>query len=236
MIEILKDMRSFLAIVVFAILGFSVIVYQFDDEIVYSDRLLYTYNLLYAAFDIDNFNASQVFYLVVITILLSVVFLNLLVAIMSGTFERVQESSLLTDSKEKIVLTLEIVALKRLFKRIGSIFKRRRDFESFHNLDFLLNINPSKGYLFFVENSHSYNEEEAGESEWEQRIVSIKKIVRGEMERENEGVQSRIAGMEDHISKHEQKLVGLRKSLGEKLNEIETNVNHVLHLIQQQKK
>ena len=102
-------------------MGYSLIFYQFDDELEmsYSERLLIVYNLLYAQFETDDYNSHQIFYFVVVTMTLSVILLNTLIALMCGTHKRVEGSSILADNKEKILLTLETITIKRIFQKIS---------------------------------------------------------------------------------------------------------------------
>jgi len=233
-IEIVKDIRSFIALLFAAIMGYSLIFYQFDDEveISYSGRLLIVYNLLYAQFDTEDFNSHQIFYFVVVTITLSVILLNMLIALMGGTYKRVQETSILADYKEKILLTLETITIKRIFQKMWNFLMKKRKMkkESPYLLGGIQNI--KKSYLFFVEDSRLQNDEENGEKQWEKRLITMKKLVNSEMQQQYEILQKKILGLENQIHRQESKVATLRRSHGDKLTELERNMTKALNTLQ----
>jgi len=214
-------------------MGYSLIFYQFDDEleISYSERLLIVYNLLYAQFETDDYNSHQIFYFVVVTMTLSVILLNTLIALMGGTHKRVEGSSILADNKEKILLTLETITIKRIFQKMWNALRKKK--KSKKEALYLLgdSQNNKKSYLFFVEDSRLQNEEENGAKQWEKRLKTMKKLVNGEMQQQYEVVQKKIAGLENHISRQENKIASLKRSLGDKLSVLQKNMTKALNTI-----
>ena len=87
-LEIIKEMRSFLIILALALIGFSLVFFQFNRSLRYYDHLLNMYNLIYGNFSTDSLSLSEVSLLVVITFLVYILS-NLLIAIMGGTFGKV---------------------------------------------------------------------------------------------------------------------------------------------------
>lgn len=126
--EIAKDMRSFLLIVLFTIIGFSLIFYQFasstDD---FGQFMLEQYLYLYGNQpDTNDFDTSQIIFFIIITLFLALILTNMLIALMSDTYNRVDGSSMMADNLEKISLILEYATLKRqVLKFLRICFKRR---------------------------------------------------------------------------------------------------------------
>jgi len=238
-IEILQDMKSFIVFLAVSVLGFSLIFYQFDqenEEMEYTDRLLLCYNLIYAGFDIGDYNSSQVFYLVLVTILLSVIFLNMLVAIMGGTYNRVEGTAILADSKEKIILTLESIITKKIFLQVERFFKKFKRRRHLLVPKIASDDEDSKtGFLFFVEDSRNLTEEETLEREWEKRINLMKNIVQEEVEQQHETVQKRINGIENHLKRQDHRISELKKSFGERMVNVDNNLVKIWNIFQNAK-
>mmetsp|Transcript_31480 Transcript_31480/g.28665 ORF Transcript_31480/g.28665 Transcript_31480/m.28665 type:complete len:140 (-) Transcript_31480:565-984(-) len=89
--EICKDMLSFVIVLGFTIVCFSLMFLQFEDERNLRDVIFYVYLLMYAEIGDteDTFDFSRRSLLVILTFILSVVLLNLLIAIMADSYERV---------------------------------------------------------------------------------------------------------------------------------------------------
>lgn len=103
-VEVVYDIRFFLSLLFFAMLAFSGSFYilsksnpeadQFVPSMLSSNLMIYL--LMLGEFDVENFGTTNVFLVWVLFIFASmfliVVMLNLLIAIISDTFERVQGS------------------------------------------------------------------------------------------------------------------------------------------------
>lgn len=89
----------------------------------YFYAFLYVYNLSLGEFDTDNFNPNDQVYLKIMwfinTLITLVVFLNLLIAIMGDTFDRVQETAESNMLKELASIMIEndaIISREKVFK------------------------------------------------------------------------------------------------------------------------
>ena len=104
-VEIIRDTRSFVAILTCIILGSSIIFLQFDRTTPYSVHLLNSYSLLFSNFDLNTIeNSGMMFFEVIVVALVCIVLLNLLIAIMGGTYSRLQDCSVLLDSQALLAL------------------------------------------------------------------------------------------------------------------------------------
>jgi hypothetical protein len=134
-------------LLILMLIGFSLVFYQFDRTRDFNYQLLNVYNLLYAVFDMEGFSSSEIVIFTIITFFLSVVLLNLLIAIMNGSYERVQNHQIFADSKEKLEMIIETNIFLRQILKIKWLHKWSA---------------PSrKSYLLFVEelnvSKHSFN-------------------------------------------------------------------------------
>mgnify|MGYP002620520427 FL=1 len=78
----------------------------------YLDYLLYSYNLLYQGLDLQNdLSSLEKFTFIASTFVLSVVLLNLLIAIMFSIFEEIRQSQEYTDNITKMDMILEVYQL-----------------------------------------------------------------------------------------------------------------------------
>mmetsp|Transcript_22437 Transcript_22437/g.19368 ORF Transcript_22437/g.19368 Transcript_22437/m.19368 type:complete len:258 (-) Transcript_22437:344-1117(-) len=182
-VEIVSDMRSFIFMLLFIIFGFSIIFFQFDDASEdYEDSLLFTYEIMFSSFNTAILNDSQIIYFIIITMILSVVLLNMLIAIMGDTFGRVQSKALLTDSQERVSLILESIVMRRVLR--DTILKgryksqERRKYTS--KASYLLSTD--RRFLFVVRKSDG-EEEEQHESfgEQETQLNRLRANVKSEL-------------------------------------------------------
>jgi len=213
-------------------MGFSLCFYQFDDpdNTSYSARLLLVYNLLYAQFANDDYNSSQIFYLVVTTVILTVILLNLLIAIMSNVYKKVLLMSIMSDSKERLLLTVETITVKRMIQRIWNSFKkfslRRRGPQLYKEVK-----EPQKSYLFFVEDAKIEIEEENRTKEWERRFKLVREIVDSEMNSNNENMKTKMIGLEQHMQKQQAQMMVMKESLGKRLTDLEKHMAKAIGLL-----
>ena len=91
-------MLGFIIIIIFIIIGFSLIFMEFQREQIYGNQLYSTYQVLYGNVADEDFNPSQKVIATIILFALNVILLNLLISIMGDSYDKVQEKRLLTDS------------------------------------------------------------------------------------------------------------------------------------------
>ncbi len=221
-IEIVKDIRSFLAILTFIIMGSSLIFFQFDDESTsYGDRLLFVYALVYASFDTTGFSLSQIIYLIIVTVMLSVVLLNLLIAIMTATYERVEVMNDLTDGLERVYMILETVIVKRAFGKITGCCRRRKPLQMANN---------QRGYLFFAEKVTSRASEEK-ENEWEGKAGTVRKVISNEMQKHYEPMHARLLELETDLNKQEDRIQTFERDVDQQVGRLDKQIAQILDLL-----
>ena len=156
--EVLKDMTSFLAVLLFLTFGFAFIFLQLRPESSFGNEMLKTYNLIYANFD-ENPSGAEIPYFVIFTVFVSVTLLNLLIAIMNETYGRVQEIRFYYENKTKVNLIIEAITAKRFLLKITSGIRkssiwRKIKFGRFRNLQdviFVKDFASRIGFLYYVE-------------------------------------------------------------------------------------
>ena len=67
--------------------------------------------MFFGDWDLDNYADATLSFFIIITLFLPLVLLNLLVAIMSDTYAKIQENSEVIDIKGRINLSLELADL-----------------------------------------------------------------------------------------------------------------------------
>jgi len=116
-IQIIKDMRGFIIILMLIIFGFSIIFNIFDRDILYKDHLNYTYGVLYGLPDGEELSDSQIVIVSVISFLLNVVLLNMLISIMGDSYGKVQEAKSKVNALIQLDLSLEAMSIAQLFSK-----------------------------------------------------------------------------------------------------------------------
>ena len=218
----MKEIRSFLAVLSFIVIGSSLIFFQFDDEsTTYADRLLFVYGLIYASFDTTGFSLSQIIYLIVVTVLLSVILLNLLIALMTDTYQRIEDSAALTDGIERVYMILETVVMKRAYSRTVNLFRGKRQRPDKHK------ENSFKGYLFSVEKVTSTVEKDTN-GDWDGRVNAMRKIVSTEMQKNYEPIQKRLTDIEEELTKHEDGLCIFKRDVECQIDNLSDQVAQIL--------
>ena len=144
MIEIVKDMSSFIGILIFIIFAFSLILLEFDREIKFTDHLLTSYGFVYGNYETEELSSSEIAIMVFVAFMISVVLLNLLIAIMGDSYAKVEETRILVDSLERLDMITEVIVIKRIFTP--------------------RTIKKEKGYLMFCQNSVSDENSEENEN------------------------------------------------------------------------
>ena len=173
--------------------GFTIIFMQFDlDDTPVSSfgkYMLITYRLTFSDFEVDDFDSGQSFFMVIITILLSVILFNMLVAIMTDSFEKVQENAIISESRERLFLITEAIAVKKL---VIKLCRRRKRLNPEYEV-----IEPERRYLFVAEEAGVDEDANKDNKEWEGRLQVIKKSIKSN----EDNMKSALRGFEVKIEK-----------------------------------
>ncbi|CDW88467.1 UNKNOWN [Stylonychia lemnae] len=128
-IEIIKDMASFTIILVYWIVGFSLMFYLFtfdkdndfqdsfdiyDQVQMFVNSLQFTYMLSFGDFETSGFTAQQWILFIISTFFIPLVLFNLIIAVMGDTYDRVQTLATSVDLKEQAKLVMEVEGLLNL--------------------------------------------------------------------------------------------------------------------------
>ena len=101
--QIILDIRSFAVVLTAIVVGFSMILYNLGNRKGLPQKLLESYNVVYSEFGDNAYETiEQAAFTIIVSIFLSVVLLNLLIAIMGNSYERVQDNQVPADNQEKI--------------------------------------------------------------------------------------------------------------------------------------
>ena len=147
-------MWAFLIIMFSITIGFSLIFLEFgrEENGTYLNYLYGTYQVWYGNYDDSEYSPSQKIITAMILFLLSVVLLNMLIAIMGDTYGKVQEAQIFTDSSTRLNMCLEAMSYLRIL--------RRKHFD--------------KGYLIFCGPKVKKNEDK---NEWEERMNKLEAML-----------------------------------------------------------
>ena len=113
--EVLKDMISFMTITFYSVIGLSLMLHSIDSRN-YSSFLGYTYMTTigeYTSFDlgVEKFNGFEVGIFTMLSIVNTIVMMNLLISIIGDTFDRVQQGIAVADLKQLGEMIYEIESL-----------------------------------------------------------------------------------------------------------------------------
>jgi len=98
-------------ILVFSTLGFSFLFISLSSDMTFVDAFLQVYRLDYGDFDTESYTTSQWFCFLIASVLNPLIMLNLLIAIMGDTYDRVQNSFLVANMHEIADVILEYESL-----------------------------------------------------------------------------------------------------------------------------
>lgn len=98
-------------ILLFATCGFAFLFISISDDLSFAEAFLDMYRLDYGDFDTDNYTASQWSLFIFASVLNPLIMLNLLIAIMGDTYDRVQNSFLVANMHEIADVILEYESL-----------------------------------------------------------------------------------------------------------------------------
>lgn len=193
------------------VFGFSLVFIQFDIDGAtigsWSRYLMVVYGLTYSDFNADavELQGGQLVFIVILTILLSLILFNMLVAIMGESFEKVQENAVVSESKERIVLIKQALAVKRLVEKT-CCSRRKRKREQMSNEE-------KRSFLFVAEEAGVDEDADKENKEWEGRLQIIKK-----------GIKTNEENMKIALSSFEVKLQKDLDDLKGDANGLETNI------------
>jgi len=187
-LEILRDMISFMTVILVYILSFSLVMYHSrngqaaedntENEQNFGSVLLEMYTLIYGGWDDTNYSGTTMPFFILVTFLQALVLLNLIIAIMGDTYDRVLENLPTVDARERLSLIYEICVLKVQLRKVLRRFpcvKRRNNAA--------VGVDPNEDY--FSDNKRLLlviqpfeNEDQAAVAstgEWAGKIKELKK-------------------------------------------------------------
>ena len=212
-VEIIKDLRSFFLVVAFLLMGFTLIFYQYEQTTI-GESMLETYLLMYAQFEVTDHGFGQIFFFVIATLLLSVILLNMIIAVMNDTFNNVHESHDLTDGKEKVLLILECIVMRIFFRK----FRLRRNRQNDKD------CHPK--YLYFIEEGYKEDQKSQIKAIKDATIAANKQL------KENLAMQRQIMKkqleIEQQIQQQHQVILeeqkNIKQMIASRLEEAEMNI------------
>ena len=196
-------MISFIAISIFILLAYSLVSLQFDRETEFVDHLLTGHGFVYAYYDTESLSASEIIIMIFFLFIISVVLLNLLIAIMYDSYEKVEGRRVLVDSLEKLDMITEVIVIKRMFIQIwAKLFKRAAKYRE---------IKKEKSYLVFCQDSMNIEDEEDEEDNLlEEKTEILQKAIKRV---ENQGFQN-----SNNLTLIEEKIEVLAKTQGDMMS------------------
>jgi WD40 repeat protein len=105
--EIIKDMLPFFAILISANAGFGLLMHQLNPKDSIMTVLKDTYKIAYQDFETSTYDDMEWVWFLLISIINPLIMLNLLIAIMGDTYDRVKESQNVADIQELLNMILE---------------------------------------------------------------------------------------------------------------------------------
>jgi len=211
-IEIIKDMVSFIAILIFIIFALSLILLEFDRETEFKDHLLTGYGFIYGDYQTEEVSSSEIAIMVFVAFLVSVVLLNLLIAIMGDSYSKVDEKSTLIDSLERLDMIIEVIVMKRIFTQ--------------------REIKKEKSYLFFCQNI--VNDENDGDEEnnlLEEKTNLLEKAIKN--------VETQVLQNSNHLALIGEQIKALttpqneKSEMSKKQDELSVQVKEMTNLVKE---
>ena len=117
LLEILRDSISFLAVSSIHILAFSTIFYRgylanLVSQQSFGQYLPEAYTLYLGDWDTDRCSAIALPFFVLVTLLLTLIMLNMLIAIMGDTFDRRRDNIEVVNGREELAITMNVIIVK----------------------------------------------------------------------------------------------------------------------------
>eukprot|EP00347_Sterkiella_histriomuscorum_P006093 403354093 len=142
-IEIMKDMSSFMILLIYWIFGINIVFFQLflnkkisSAEIgegheegqnleYFLENLKMTYRLAFGDFSPDEYTSLEWLVFILSSVFIPLVLFNLIIAIMGDTYDRVQTSAKCVDLKEQANLVLEVEELMYWKRDVGEGDKKK---------------------------------------------------------------------------------------------------------------
>lgn len=105
--EVIKSMSSFFIIFFYSIVGFGLVFFVLGDSSTYFDYLTSTYTLNFGNMDTNNYTKLEWLFFLLVTVFNPIIMLNLLISIMSETYDRVKSNFETADLIELCYLIKE---------------------------------------------------------------------------------------------------------------------------------
>jgi len=225
-IEIIKGMVSFIAILIFIIFALSLILLEFDRETEFTDHLLSGYGFIYGDYETEDVSSSEIAIMVFVAFLVSVVLLNLLIAMMGDSYAKVDEISILVDSLERLDMIVEVIVMKRIFTQKELV--------------------REKSYLMFCQNSVNGGGDDDEENLLEEKTNLLQKAIKtvetqmvqnsSNLTSIEEKMKILAKAQEDNFTSIDEKIKALTKSQAENSAQMKDMMNLVKQLLETQKK
>lgn len=171
--DISWDMASFTFVSTIIIICFALIFKLYNDQESFGVVLILTYRAVFGDFNTDDYGVIEYIMFVLHSILVGVTMLQLLIAIMEDSFEKILDTAISADNSEKLAMILETLQELRTLRRICWRRKERR---------LMKEGDENRGFLFRVANSKGISEnqwvQEYEDQPFEGKIHTLKKQMR----------------------------------------------------------
>ena len=172
-VETLKDMVSFLIVCGVYLFGFALARYQSrkqipGQEVTFRDfgsDMFIVYNMFYGDWDSDEYPDSLIPFFMIVSFLLTLVLLNMVIAIMGDTYDRVKDNLVVVDTRERLSMIQEAAIMMKQCKRLLS----------FICCGCLCAMSSQRGFLLVALPYNPQDTEGTNTNEWSGRIKEMKK-------------------------------------------------------------
>ena len=223
MIEVIKDMSSFLIVIIVYTFAFAVIFFQsrraYNDDSQdsgnFGNDLMEMYNLIYNGGTPDLYYGVSIPFFILVTFLQALVLLNLIISIMGETYARVKENSAIFDLKEKIKMLVEIADIAGVIRRFCNFIccvnrrlaKRQRQKQYTGKRINNFGVNTQGSYLLVVQKYEVAEDSAVTIQELSNRINSLKSDLKSEVTHLESKIISLEVNLKDKISSMESEIV-----------------------------
>lgn len=204
-------------IIVFIVVGFALIFMAFNRDDEYGTHIYETYKILYGSFIDDNFGASEKLIVSLILFLFYVLLMNLLISILANSYDFVQEHKVLTDSRTRLEMVLQVLAYRKIFDP-----RKARNCE--------------KGYLIYCLNAIPEEDEEEQNDTFEGRVVMMKKMFQKNDEKiedikdKMEKMENMNRDMSNRMNKIEESTTKMARYMdGSRINQPPNSLINIIH-------
>ena len=187
-IEVIKDIASFLIVITVYIIAFSVIFFQDrraigDDSIDFDNfagDLLEMFYLVFTGGTTTDYSGVMIPFYLLVTVFFCLILLNLIISIMGNTFSRVNENYDLIELKERINMLLEVAGEADITAKIAPKCLKRR----LTSMPLQENVDSQKSSLdekFLLVAEYEENNSEVSNQELNEKIVSGNSEIKEEL-------------------------------------------------------